>query len=159
MLWLLSLVFPSKYSISTKFLISSKETTIISELLQIGKPFSTPLTRRKANAKNLLFQKLVCSKLKIQTRLSYIVFPSLHTYMKKLSFSLILFFTVVLMEPFLIVFVWVKNYNTGFLNKHSLFPMMIKTLLVKATLLDIAFSLQKYSGQSLYVVTGKNQSW
>lgn len=33
--------------------------------------------------------------------------------------------------------------------------MMIKTLLVKTTLLDIGFLPQKSSGQSLYVVTGK----
>lgn len=43
--------------------------------------------------------------------------------------------------------------------------MMIKTLLVKTTLLDIAFLPQKSSGQSLYVVIEKkknnkpNQSW
>lgn len=73
-------MFPSKYTISTKLLISSKEVTIISELLKIRKPVSTPLSGREANAKNLLFQKLVCSELKIQTRLSLLVFLSLHIY-------------------------------------------------------------------------------
>lgn len=68
------------------------------------------------------------------------------------------------MESFLIMLVWVKKYNTAFLDKHSLFPMMIKTLLVKTTLLDIAFLPQKSSGQSLYVVIEKKkqhpkQSW
>lgn len=48
-LWLLSLVLPSKHSISTKFLMSSKEVGTICELPQVRKPVSTPCPRWKGN--------------------------------------------------------------------------------------------------------------
>lgn len=48
-LWLLSLVLPSKHSISTKFLLSSKEVGTICELPQIRTPVSTPCPHWKEN--------------------------------------------------------------------------------------------------------------
>lgn len=85
-----------------------------------------PLAGREANAEDTLFQKLVCSKLKIQNRLSYTVLPFLSPYIQGNLFSFVVFFTVVSMEAFLTMFAWVRKYNTGFLNKHSLFSTMIK---------------------------------
>lgn len=61
------------YSISPKLLLGSEMAALMGEMSQIRQPVATPLTGREANAKNVLFQSLACGKLKIQTRLSYLV--------------------------------------------------------------------------------------